>query len=211
MIKIQCSKLEQIRINPVAYVQGVKTSENGDGGGSYGMFACWQTKIRNVHTGEMNPAEAFKSLQQRFLSYKDSQKNKKKQEFLYERFDPYLNEFNKKGFQYIGSKRQVRWPLTKGVELTGHTPYVFSKSKGFAAYFFTEAPMKWETELRFPLLQYYLAKNHLDCTTDELEIGTYCLETNGFSLKCYSEEDIEEAVEETTGIFEIIAKEFGSR
>jgi hypothetical protein len=76
MIRVSCSKLEDVRKNPNIFVQQLKSNKQS-GGGSYGMFQCWQAKIKLLHTEEMNLAQATKSLQQRFMSYAENAVNKK--------------------------------------------------------------------------------------------------------------------------------------
>jgi hypothetical protein len=94
------------------------------------------------------------------------------------------------------------------VALTGHTPFSVSHDNGFAAYFFTEHPISWQEQLRFPLLQYYLAKNIFNCNLNELEIGFYCLSTLSFDLKTYSSSEVEDSIQETEGMFKFINNQY---
>lgn len=207
MIRVSCSKLEEIRKNPLAFVQQLLEEKKSDGG-SYGMFQCWQSKVKAIHSEEMSFAEAVKGLQQRFMRYADNAKNKKKQEFLLDRLKPYFEEFDKREFVYLGSQTKVFWQILSDVALTGYAPYIVSKGNNFAAYYFTELPITWKDQLRFPLLQYYLAKNICICEPEQLEIGTYCLNTLSFDLKKYTEEEIKASISETEEMFKTISNAY---
>ncbi len=211
MIKVQCSKLEDVRNNPLSFAQSLKNGENTPSGGSFGMFSCWQKNVRDVHKEELDIPAAIKTLQQRFMNYADNNQNRKKQEFLIDRFMPYFEDFEKRDFVLEKPQIRINWELIKGVSLTGNSPLLVSNVDYNAAYYFTEMPFNWEQQLKFPLLQYYLAKNFFDCEPEKLQIGTYCLSENRFSLKCYDEIDINQSIEEATEIFDKIIREYNRK
>jgi len=200
MIKISCSKLEDVRQYPQVFAQQLATG-NESGGGRYGMFQCWQSKVREVHKGKYTAPEAIKSLQQRFMSYADNVKNKRKQEFFIDRLTPYIEEFNNRNYNYLGAQKQIEWKLIPEVSLTGHTPNLVKNDNGFAAYFYMETPILWQSQLRFPLIQYYLAEKIFKCPLSEVEIGTYTLSTLSFDLKQFTEGEMNEAILETKDLF----------
>jgi len=204
MIRVSCSKLEDVRKSPLAFAQQL-LSDKKSGQGSYGMFQCWQSKAKALHTNEMDLPESIKSLQQRFMSYAENAPNKKKQEFLLDRLKPYWEEYQSKGFKYLGSQKQIFWKMIADVALTGHTPVSVIDGNGFAAYFFTEYPVSWQEQLKFPLLQYYLANNYFKCDLDRVKIGVYCLSTLKFDLKTYSTVELEDSISEAKGIFTAIS------
>jgi len=207
MIRVSCSNLEDVRKNPTAYAQQLLADKKA-GGGSYGMFQCWQSKVKEIHSNELSITEAIKSLQQRFMSYADTSTNKKKQEYLLDRLKPYFEEFENKGYTYISSQKRVYWNIIPEVALTGLAPYIVADENKFVAYFFTEQSITWENQLRFPLLQYYIAKNICNCEPSQLQIGFYCLNTLSFNLKIYSNEDIEDSIREAENIFRTINKAY---
>src|SRR3569833_655121 len=100
MIKVSCSKLEEVRQNPYVFAQQLLSSEKKTGG-YYGMFASWQTCVKSMHSGEMDLSRAMKSLQQRFMAYAENGANRRKQEFLLDRLSPYWNEFHKREYNYL--------------------------------------------------------------------------------------------------------------
>lgn len=97
MIRISCSKLEDVKQNPEVFAQQLLLDKKM-AGGSFGMFQCWQTKVRATHKGEMDPQEAIKSLRQEFRDrdYADNAANKNKKKNLIDKLIPYLEEFKNK-------------------------------------------------------------------------------------------------------------------
>jgi hypothetical protein len=206
MIRVPCSQLEDVRKNPIIFAQ--KLSEDKAPGGSRGMFADWQTVIKEVHLKDISLGDAINSLQQKFLRFNITKDNLRKQEFLLDRLQPYCEEFNSLKYKYLGSGNHIKWKLIPNVMLTGLIPFTASLDNDFMAYFIVEKPISWKSQLKFPLLQYYLANNYFKCGLENLKIGTYCLETNRFDLKNYNQEEIEDAILETTDLFTRISDEY---
>ena len=207
MIKIQCSILEQVRKNPALHGQMLASNNGGSKGGSHGMFAYWQDVSLKVHSGEMNLNEGIKELQKLFSRFDETQKNLKKQDFLQDCFVQYHKLFEKNRYQLSDSKRRMNWNITSSGLLTGLTPWVIKNNDRYCTYFVSEQQFQWENELRFPLIQEYLAEKHSDeYDTTRLDVGIYCLETNTFNFKNFVREELNDAVEETVGIFEKVEK-----
>lgn len=210
MIKISCSKLEEVKQNPQAYAQKLKNSEN-TGGGAYGMFQCWQSCVRLVLQGRNNVEQAIEALQRQFVRFADTTANKKKQEFFMDRLRPFIEEFELKQYTYLSDQKHINWELVPGVELTGKTPVSVSDNKQYAAFIYTENPIGWHSQLRFPLIQTYLAKNIFKCSPKDVNIGTFCLETLRFDLRSFSNVEIDDAVSEMMKISETVSSVFNGK
>ncbi len=208
MIKIPCSILEQVRKAPAAHAQILAATDKPISQGSYGMFACWKDCAIKVHTGELNISQSIKELQNKFLRFDDNVKNLTKQTRLLDQFTKYIGQYEKNGFEFVDSKRQIKWDIIQGVRLTGHTPWVVHSKHGYFAYFLTEVPIDWKVQLRFPLLQRYLTDHTIDCDITEMSVGTYCLQTNEFDFTSYKSKEIEFWVSETGAIFQTVLTEY---
>lgn len=204
MIRIQCSMLEQVRRNPLAYGQLLAANDKRNGGGTHGMFAYWQDVVKQVHLGEMDISKGLKVLKSKFLLFDENSRNQKKQEFLIEQFIKYCRLYDKMKFEFITSKKQIKWPLSSQTMLTGLTPWVVKDSKSFYSFFPLEQHIHWKQELKYPLLQEYLSKNVIECPTNELHVGIYCLQTTSFDFKAFSSSEIKNAIGETKGIFQVV-------
>jgi hypothetical protein len=208
MIKISCSILEQVRKAPDLHAKSIATIDKPKTGGSYGMFACWQDTVKLVHTGELSVSQAIKELENKFLRFDDNVKNKAKQTYLVDSLPKYIAAYNKQKFEFIDSKHQMKWDIVEGVRLTGHTPWVVFNGKDYYAFLFIETELDWKNQLRFPLFQQYLIDHHIACELQEMNVGTYCLETGKFDFACYSKKEIASWVTETGRIFQTVLHEY---
>ena len=209
MIKIPCSKLEQVRQDPIAYVQQI-LSEN-KGGGSHGMFSCFQDTTRLFHLGEVGMNEGVKTLQQKFMRFVDNVENRGKQELLLKQFVNYCEEYLKKEFCFVDGCRNIKWNIIEEVTLTGRTPLVVKNHNGLFSYILTERAFNWQTELRFPLIQSYISTETVRCGSDELNIGVYNVSTSKFDFRNFQTIELTNVINETSNIFKNVHKEYLKR
>jgi hypothetical protein len=200
--------LELVRKNPLIYAQQLATSEKLGNGGTYGMFAHWQDVVKLLHTGELNLSEGLKELQGKFVRFNENIRNQKKQEDLLEQFIKYSRAYEKLKFEFVNSKKQIKWEFSSQGILTGLTPWVVKNAKSYYSYFFVEEPINWNKELKYPLIVEYLSKNILKCEISKLQIGVYCLKTNTFEFKNYQRLDIYNSINEIQQIFNIVETEY---
>ncbi|MBC7401508.1 MAG: hypothetical protein H7289_16340 [Mucilaginibacter sp.] len=209
MIRVSCSKLEVVRLNPSIFAQQL-AAKTKNRNGSYGMFACWQAIVKSLHANQIDFSQAKIGLQQKFITFKNSPVNRKKQEFLLDRLTPYWELFQSKNLTYLGPQKDIYWNVTPEVALTGRPPHLASDGGKYIAYFYSEAPVSWHTQLKYPLIQYYLAKDVFKCDPEQIQIGTYCLKTLSFDLITYSLNEIENSILETQNMFNNIYQEYSS-
>lgn len=200
--------LEQVRKAPVAHAQLIAAATKPNTGGSHGMFAFWQDMVKLVNTGELTVAQAIHELQNKFMRFDDTRSNRSKQASLLEKLPMYCSLYEKNKFEFIDTKRKMKWDIVHGVQLTGFTPWVVHNKDGYYSYFLTEQPFDWEAQLKFPLIQKYLTDNNIECDITEMNVGIYCLATNSFDFKNYSPKEIKIWVSETGKIFQTVLDEY---
>ncbi len=208
MITISCTLLEQVRVSPTAHGKIIATTDKPKSGGQHGMFAYWQDVVKLVHTGDLTISEGIKELQNKFNRFDSNLRNSNKQSKLIEQFAKYCASYDKQKFEFIDSKHQMKWDIVNGVRLTGLTPWVVHNKDGYFSYIITEQPFDWQSQLRFPLIQQYLIDNHIECDSNEMQVGIYCLETNSFEFKNYSKREIQTWVSKTGEIFQTVLDEY---
>jgi len=208
MISISCSVLEQVRKNHALYAEALIMSEKNQKGGTHGMFAYWQDIAKKIHSDELNMNEGIKELQFKFLRFDHTKRNQEKQSRLLNHLVKYMQSHKKQKFVYYLSRKRIVWNLTPDVRLTGLTPWVFKNDEEYFAYFCIENETNWQTELRFPLLQKYIAEHILECSVNSLSVGVYCLETNDFQFRCFSQTEVRKAVSEVKQLFENVQYEY---
>lgn len=209
MISISCSKLERVKNNPRLFGQMLATGEEKQNKRRHGMFACLKNTICEVHTGGITAARGVKKLQNLFLQFAANTKNKTKQAKLIEHYTIYHKLFAQQNWVFACATKNMQWPLHNEVMLTGHTPWTFKSPEGYIAYYITETALPgWRNELRFPLIQQYLAEKILHCEPSNIKLGYYALNTAKFDLERFDEAAIEEAVEVTSNVFKNVYDAF---
>lgn len=206
MLNIRCSTLEQVRNNPVLFAQSliedIKTTA------SFGMFGYWQSAIRQMHIDSLSVSETIKNLQNSFLRFKDTPVNRARQEHLIRSLVAYEKEFRKYKFEFKEGAHRIKWDIHTEVRLTGNTPWILSNGEEFYSFIPIEMNIYWRDQLRFPLLQNYIASEILDCEIQNLSMGVFNLNSNKFEFKCYTDSEIEDSIYETGGIFQRIYEEY---
>lgn len=189
------------------YAQVLASNNVLSKGGTHGMLAYWQDVSLKVHLGDLNINQGIKELQRTFMNFDENIKNLKKQDFLQDSFIKYHTQFDKKGFKFLDTKRRIKWNITSSGLLTGLTPWVIKNNDKYYSYFFSEQPFDWDSQLKFPLIQEYLAENNVECDINQMNVGIYCLSNDRFSFRSFSQKELRLAVDETIEIFEKVDKE----
>lgn len=208
MIRVSISNLEYVRNYPEQFAKSLLTKPPIQGGG-VGMFGQFKNAIYKVHNGDLNITDARNLLLNQYSVYKVSRENKAKQDNLisgYENYFPLLEEL---GLSYADGMHQIKWSsLHSNVLLSGLTPIVLTDNKEYYCHFYTEHPIDWESELKFPMVQEYIANSTLGCDSQTLNIGLYCLSDSMFFFRKYSKKEIKGAVTETSSLFGKVDTEY---
>ena len=210
MLSIRCSALEQVRNSPALFAQSLLENAKGSPA-SFGMFGCWQSAIRAMHIEDKTISETITALQNNFLRFNETSANKAKQEKLIRNLVAYEKEFSKYKFEFEEGIHRIKWELHRQVRLTGNTPWVVKNSTGFFSFFPIEMEIPWLTQLKFPLLQKYIAEEILRCDASNLSMGVYRLNENKFDFKCFDSVEIGEAVKEIKDLFQNVYNEYSAR
>ena len=76
---------------------------------------------------------------------------------------------------------------------------------GFSAYFITRENINWETELKYLVIQSYIASNTFNCNVTEVEVGYIDYYSGEFHEISFSAKEIKSAVNELKDIGETIS------
>jgi hypothetical protein len=205
-MNIQCSKLEKLRLDPKAFAKILAADEISTGGG-VGMLSYFKIVARKVHIGELDLNDGIKELSSKLISFSPTSKNKARQDYLLEAFVKYFKAIEKQKIDFVSGQKRISRDFGPHVKLTGLSPWILTDSKKYISYFISEWGFDWESELRFPLYQEYLA-HHLDCKTETISVGIYNLEDDKLEIKSFSSGDILTTVQETGQLFDFVYKEY---
>ena len=208
MIGISCSNLERARRNRVLFAELLSDGDKLSRGGTFGMFRHWQEIAKRTHMGDVGLGEALRQLESACEHFAVTTRNRDKQAYLMEEFVRYMKRHKSEKLVWNEPRHQFRWQLIPQVRLTGITPWVFKREDIYYAYFCLEQPAQWQEELKYPLLQRYLADHLLHCRLNQLQIGVYCLERRDFEWKRFLPLEVRTAVQEASQLFTDIFNEY---
>jgi hypothetical protein len=206
MKKFSITELETARRLPVDFGKALKdgaTSASNFGG--YPKSMRWLNAICKYHE-EQDISKAILSLEKGFSSRKDTAKNRQELEAFIDALSNYESEIKKRKLSLIKSREPVSLTLTRLVKITGQIPVIFMKpAAGFSAYFITKENILWETELKYPVIQNYIAADIFSCNVDEVEVGYIDYYSGEFHEISFSPSEIKSADKELKEIGESIS------
>jgi hypothetical protein len=198
MNKISFGQLESARKNPTAFAKSLK-----DGGSSIRFkkppkFTIWKNAVYHYHKEKNNLSKAINYFQNSFLKhYADNRRNELECANWILELQEYANNETKERLTCCDRKVRVNIDLTSKLRLGGELPLIKMNNKGgYSIYFFSRESTLWEDELRFPVIQNYVASTLYNVNLNEVEVGIYSLNLKNHLQRSYSKKDINEAVKE---------------
>ncbi|MCB9046767.1 MAG: hypothetical protein H6550_11600 [Chitinophagales bacterium] len=212
MIEIRCTKIEQCRNQPALYgkllalKQALQEGQNGNF--NSGMSSKWRSAALTVHHGA-DIDTAYNNLAFNLGTF-SSKACKEKQEPMLDSFTSYFEQLNNNGWQFKYGNKQVSWQgLHDEVKMTGQAPWIMERNGRYHCHYITEKPYPgWQQQLRYPLLQQYIANNILDCDPQLVSIGIYTILDKQFIMMRYAEDELQEAQAEARNIFADVHRAF---
>ena len=204
MKKFSITQLEQVRKNPSAFANQLKSgiTESGNFFGR-ARFLRWQDAVNDFHkTNDLS--KAIKYLENSLSGYAENKKNSKIQEEFIESLIYYVDELEKNSYIYLKAET-LKIEINEKVMISGRVPLTYMNgSGGFSIHFFSRSNEDWEGELKFPILQKHFADNIFGTDIDKIQVGIYCITDNKFYATTYSSNEIEEADKELENIGDIM-------
>mgnify|MGYP000365287209 CR=1 FL=1 len=205
MIDIRCAKIENCRQQPGLYGKMIalkqKLGERTNGNFSAGMCSKWRTAAMAVHRGLLQ--DSARNGLEFALSLFTSKACTEKQELYLDAFTDYFEQLNAEGWQFVCGGKLISWEgLHDSVRLTGQSPWIMERCGEYQCHFVTESPVPgWQYQLKYPLLQQYIATHILDCNPQQVAVGLYSIADRQFILQQYNEQQLQDSVREAKAIF----------
>ncbi len=211
MLKISISKLEQARLNPKAFVASLNDVSKGFG--SKGSFSgTFKTYIGKFHNEDVEKEKLYRQLHDVYkLQFVENPSNNRRTEKYCDAFTAYTEYMRKHDFGLDNFFTRIDLNVLSDVSLGGNSPILSSSEDRIMVFSIQENSHQWQTELKYPIFQKYLADNYYDCESGNVEIGVFNIENGQFELTTYNEEDIENAFKETKSILGIVKKMVDSK
>lgn len=203
MRKLSISNLESARLNPSKYGLAMKEGTLPSSfGGNRAKSLKWFDAVMVYHKTR-DLSKAITKLEQSFSKRKPTRKNLKELENLILALDNYVSEHNKYGYIYFDKTIAINKILTPQLRLGGWIWLLNMKtSGGYSGYVVSKDidDTNWILELRYPIIQEYMANSLYGCRLDEVEVGVIDYTTGRHYKTCFSDEDINNALEELNDI-----------
>ncbi|MCX2583988.1 hypothetical protein [Pedobacter sp. MR22-3] len=196
MLNISIAKLEQARQNPQAFAKSL--SEATKGFGNNGSFSgIFKSFIGKFHNDNENKDKFHTQLQDAYkLQFVGNSVNNKRAEKYCEAFSNYSDYMMKNGFGLDNFFTRINLKLLSDVSLGGNSPILSSSDTRNMVFSIEESPRDWQNELKYPILQKYLAEKYYECEVDKVEIGIFNVSSCQFELNVFDDIEIEEAFKE---------------
>lgn len=208
MNKLSITNLEKARENPSKYGKAIKdgTLENNSFN-SRPKSMKWLDAVMVFHnTGDLS--KAILKLENSFSNRKDTPKNRRELEALIIALDNYVDEHNMKEFIHFDKTININLQLSPQLKISGWIWLLNIKAEGgYSGYIISKNvdEINWMLELRYPIVQDYIANTLYGCKLDEVDVGVIDYTTGKHYTICYSQEDIDEALEELNDLGSIIS------
>ena len=200
MKKISFSQLETARKNPTTFATSLSSPDAGNG--RFSKYMAWQCAVFYYHKQKWDLSKAITYFETTFQrNFKDNPKNEIERKGYVEQLIAYAADEQKNKLTYLEHKKRISIPLTGKLRLGGELPLIKMNDKyGYSVYFFSRKSTNWETELRFPIVQNFLARTLYNVDLSEVEVGVYGLDFKKHVQQTYSDSDIGDAVKELQSV-----------
>jgi len=195
--KISIKSLENARRNTKEFAKLL--SKSGDTGssffGGYPKSMRWLNAACEFHkTNDIS--DAIDSLEEGFQKRKNTAANRREMAKLIQALGNYETEVDSRSLSFIKSREPISIYLNRDLRISGQIPLIFMTPSGFSAYFVEKENAEWQEELRFPVVQSFLATKVFDTTVKNVEVGYIDYFSGTFYQKSYSSRKIKESLEE---------------
>lgn len=208
-MKFSITNLEQVRRNPAEFakiLKGGDSSENKFGG--YPKSMRWLDAVCEFHKND-NISEAFDALEQALSGRKPTAQHRRELQTLLKALDNYKNEAVKRKLSFIKSRAKIYIKVNEEVEIGGIIPLIFmNPASGFSAYFISLDNAAWKSELKFPVIQSFVAETVFKTNVEEIEVGYIDYLSGEFSEKSFSLSELAAAAKELENIGQTIRLNF---
>lgn len=204
-MKFSITNLEKARKNPVEFAKMLKsgkTSENEFGG--YPKSMRWLNAVCEFHkNGKLG--DAFEAIKSGFSGRKNTAQHRRELQMFYNSLDKYKTDVIGRKLVLLKSREKIHLKVNPQVKVAGIIPLIFMKpTSGFSAYFISLDTPAWRSELKFPIIQTFVAESVFKTNVEEIEVGYIDYYTGEFNETAFSVAEINSAVKELESIGETI-------
>lgn len=199
MSSLSITNLESIRKNPIPFARSLKigTYEKPSIGGRPKSVKWFDSILKYHETSDIS--QAVDKLESSFSNRKNTTANQRELENLMNALYVYVEDYQRSGYFFVDKRIRLDIPITTTLKLTGWIWLVYMKSEGGKLGLIISKEvneLKWNLELRFPLIQNYIAQKVYGCALEDVEVGVIDFLTGRNYTKTYDKDEIELSLEE---------------
>lgn len=152
-----------------------------------------------------NIADAFESIDQGFSHRKNTTQHRRELEMFYHSLDKYKTETVRRKLTLLKSREPIHIKVSSQIEISGIIPLIFMKpTSGFSAYFISFNNPAWRSELKFPIIQSFVAEKVFNTNVEEIDVGYIDYLKGEFHDTSFSASEISVFVKELENIGQTI-------
>ncbi len=202
MKKFSITKLEEARSTPIKFAQNLLEEGSGSRGFGYPKSVRWLDAV-GVYHDTSSVSTATNSLVNAFSNRKDTAKNRREVEQLIQALETYVQEHQQLGYFYLERRFNIEILLSPKIRITGWIWLLNMTADGGRSGYLVSKDITgfdWQDELRFPIIQDYIANEIYGCRLEDVEVGIIDYLTGNHHRTQYTENDIAIASKELTEI-----------
>ena len=124
------------------------------------------------------------------------------------KLDIYISQYQQLGWPFVQTNKRVQFSRLPGHLVSGSIGRLdINPAGGYFATNFEAKSSDWKHQLRVAITQQALA-DELGCSSTEVEVGMYCIESGKHDQVCMPDEQIQQATREVESILGLVAAEF---
>ena len=205
MKKFSISNLELARRKPDQFAKTLRDNDDEWKGGK-SKYSAWKLAVYEYHKSK-NVSHAINYFEATYMRwFADNTRNIRERETYIMILQAYLSDYLKLGLTYLDHRRRIEIVLSPKLKITGEIPIVsLSSDSGYTAHFFTKDSTAWNSELKYPIIQSFVA-DFYGVDLAEVEVGVFGLDAKRHKQLTYSGQEVANAQKELRSIGRAITR-----
>jgi len=188
--RFSISKLELARINPKDFGTHLK-EDSPEPFTNSPKSVRWLNAV-GVYHKEGNLSDAINNLENSFSNRKKNKKNIAEVETLINALISYVNDHSFLEYNFFSHRHKMEINLSDKLKTTGWIWIINKTYNGFSGYVIVNDndSHNWQNQLRFPIIQNYIATKIFKCPIENVEVGIINYYEGKHHKTTFSQEDI---------------------
>jgi|DEB19_MinimDraft_2_1074335.scaffolds.fasta_scaffold62807_2 hypothetical protein len=199
-MRFSFNDFESVRNNPKAFADSVLSGAKR--GFSPSKFQAFRDAVSAYHNEKNNLSFAINKITRRFdIGFAKNLANKKELNYYIDCLNDYHSSFILLKSPEVLGRKNMNIGITKNDSIYGqtHKIHLDTDSYAYEIFFIVKSNYIWDNELKFPLIQSEFAKNN-NVKNSDVAVGIYSLDTAIHAIKCFEDDEIEQAMNEAKKI-----------